>query len=405
MTSKKKQLIMLILIQKNSLDEKETCHFDKSLYPVDVESKHSTNIPELNINHVVNDNENVNFEGTIKYDKLMFCCSQFTSRLHLYDQDKCPLNANFLPQDIEMNNFSELPDFMKHPYNLRLIHRFVRQWNNLTETKQRFISKNKMIFSNPLMAYEEIRCDKSFSVQRHLSKETVAQTSLFNAQKTHGSVRLISNKKIADELTVDAFQQNDEKEKGFNITKGIVQALDSDGIPMCINCQKPFDNTLINEDTVKKPENAWNTRFCSYECMDIYLMKTKQGYCREKLFQIEHGICQLCGLDAESFFQKIKSQPDVRKRVKILQSSQFNQLTSKQKEAIIKNPSSGMFWQADHIKAVYEGGGQCDIDNFRTLCVLCHKKVTADQTKQRAIEKKETFAIGTQKITNFFKIS
>jgi len=35
-------------------------------------------------------------------------------------------------------------------------------------------------------------------------------------------------------------------------------------------------------------------------------------------------------------------------------------------------------WDADHIRPVAEGGGQCDLDNLRTLCLPCHREVTAD---------------------------
>lgn len=35
------------------------------------------------------------------------------------------------------------------------------------------------------------------------------------------------------------------------------------------------------------------------------------------------------------------------------------------------------FWDADHIVPVAEGGGQCDLSNMRTLCLLCHGKATA----------------------------
>ncbi len=34
-------------------------------------------------------------------------------------------------------------------------------------------------------------------------------------------------------------------------------------------------------------------------------------------------------------------------------------------------------WDADHIVPVIEGGGECDLDNLRTLCVHCHRVVTA----------------------------
>ena len=35
--------------------------------------------------------------------------------------------------------------------------------------------------------------------------------------------------------------------------------------------------------------------------------------------------------------------------------------------------------QADHMRAVYEGGGLCDLENLRTLCGACHLRVTAEQ--------------------------
>ncbi|MGI4756452.1 MAG: HNH endonuclease signature motif containing protein [Janthinobacterium lividum] len=34
-------------------------------------------------------------------------------------------------------------------------------------------------------------------------------------------------------------------------------------------------------------------------------------------------------------------------------------------------------WDADHIRPVVEGGGQCNLGNLRTLCVACHRKATA----------------------------
>jgi 5-methylcytosine-specific restriction enzyme A len=35
-------------------------------------------------------------------------------------------------------------------------------------------------------------------------------------------------------------------------------------------------------------------------------------------------------------------------------------------------------WDADHVVPVAEGGGQCDLDNLRTLCVACHREATAE---------------------------
>jgi 5-methylcytosine-specific restriction endonuclease McrA len=35
-------------------------------------------------------------------------------------------------------------------------------------------------------------------------------------------------------------------------------------------------------------------------------------------------------------------------------------------------------WAADHIVPVVEGGGECGLENMRTLCIWCHQKVTAE---------------------------
>jgi len=48
-------------------------------------------------------------------------------------------------------------------------------------------------------------------------------------------------------------------------------------------------------------------------------------------------------------------------------------------------------WEAHHHRPVVEGGGECDLDNYRTLCFVCHKKLSSEQTRcraqQRALER------------------
>ena len=44
-------------------------------------------------------------------------------------QDCEPLHVNFLPADVQMDNFSELPEVLLHPENFKLAKRFVREWN------------------------------------------------------------------------------------------------------------------------------------------------------------------------------------------------------------------------------------------------------------------------------------
>ena len=42
-------------------------------------------------------------------------------------------------------------------------------------------------------------------------------------------------------------------------------------------------------------------------------------------------------------------------------------------ERLARQALEGHAWQADHILPVYKGGGLCDLENMRTLCVPCHQ--------------------------------
>jgi hypothetical protein len=52
-------------------------------------------------------------------------------------------------------------------------------------------------------------------------------------------------------------------------------------------------------------------------------------------------------------------------------------------------------WDADHILPVTEGGGECDLDNIRTLCLRCHRVVTA-QLRERIRRAKVAAMFGAE---------
>ena len=61
------------------------------------------------------------------------------------------------------------------------------------------------------------------------------------------------------------------------------------------------------------------------------------------------------------------------------------------------------FWEADHIIPVSEGGGECGLDNYRTLCVMCHKKATEELNRRLKHRKLLQNAVGYGDISTFFR--
>lgn len=45
-------------------------------------------------------------------------------------------------------------------------------------------------------------------------------------------------------------------------------------------------------------------------------------------------------------------------------------------------------WEMDHIVPVVEGGHNCGLENYRTLCIPCHKRVSAELAARRARERR-----------------
>jgi 5-methylcytosine-specific restriction endonuclease McrA len=100
--------------------------------------------------------------------------------------------------------------------------------------------------------------------------------------------------------------------------------------------------------------------FCGQACVHEWRLRTDPGYLREQVFARDHGVCVLCGLNTEAL-RKEKRKLDFAAR------RQFEKDWGKRRQ----------LWDADHILPVSKGGGECGLDNLRTLCLRCHRLVTA----------------------------
>lgn len=149
--------------------------------------------------------------------------------------------------------------------------------------------------------------------------------------------------------------------------------------------------------------------WCSQKCVDAYLMVSSSDHIRKKVFERDKGICALCGCDSRKEYaawceQKAEITRLFRRLIgnyKCPMTGKWQYISEYGKEATAfkkylhekyapGNWTSGRrsAWDADHIIPVAEGGGECDLSNYRTLCHPCHKQVTADLAARLAAKRK-----------------
>lgn len=95
-----------------------------------------------------------------------------------------------------------------------------------------------------------------------------------------------------------------------------------DGQRVCRFCRKSIEH------------RHYLATFCGKDCVHEWKVRSSPSYARRCVFERDGGVCAGCGTPVEK-------------------------------------------WHADHIVPVAEGGGDCGLDNFRTLCVPCHNQETA----------------------------
>jgi 5-methylcytosine-specific restriction protein A len=106
--------------------------------------------------------------------------------------------------------------------------------------------------------------------------------------------------------------------------------------------------------------------FCSEHCVHQWRLRSDPGYLRDQVFLRDLGVCGLCGTDGVAAYAELKRSRG-KARGELLEVWGMRSVAARRS-----------LWDADHIRPVAEGGGECDLDNLRTLCLCCHREVTAD---------------------------
>lgn len=112
--------------------------------------------------------------------------------------------------------------------------------------------------------------------------------------------------------------------------------------------------------------------FCSAYCVHEWKLRTQPAYLREQVFLRDRGICAGCSVNTIEALRKLKRSRGHNRKVLMLHWG-------------LKTRIRRWLWEADHIIAVVEGGGECDLENIQTLCLRCHRMKTKQLREQRRL--------------------
>lgn len=136
--------------------------------------------------------------------------------------------------------------------------------------------------------------------------------------------------------------------------------------------------------------------FCSSGCLHLYKLRSSSSYVRRCLMTRDQGVCQMCHLDCEKLrrslnaqLRRVQGSVRVKQQYAAMMAEKLGRPCPKHlkvnRRGII---TSGSVFHADHILAVVEGGGNALLQNFRLLCVNCHREVTSQLMKGRKKQQK-----------------
>src|SRR4051794_35629222 len=85
-------------------------------------------------------------------------------------------------------------------------------------------------------------------------------------------------------------------------------------------------------------------------------LRSSASYLRECVLARDRGICAVCGIDTVALRRRVLRLPFGRRMIEM--------------RALRITKGRKSWWEADHIVPVVEGGDS-NLENIRTLCVLC----------------------------------
>ncbi|XP_024170416.1 DNA annealing helicase and endonuclease ZRANB3 isoform X3 [Rosa chinensis] len=315
--------------------------------------------------------------GTNQVDALRFEVSQYTGRIHLYscisgeDSRPRPLFENFRPEELESLSSSAAEStkgtvsnsFKDNPAYLHALLEFYKEWKKLRPIEQ------KKLIGKPLQLPLTVELCFLCEGTNH------DNTGLLKGRSKRRSTPF---DEISKPLPSNAVWKKVHLRSGYGKKeKQYTQGYTLTDEPLCKLCQTPCESP-----NAKEPE-YFEDLFCNLDCYGEYRIRTSNRSIRHELFQLERGVCANCQLDCHKLVEHIRPLSDVNRRQYIEKFAPRVARLKKLLERLVKDPTEGNAWHADHLVPVYLGGGECRLENMRTLCVACHSDVTRAQCAER----------------------
>ena len=130
----------------------------------------------------------------------------------------------------------------------------------------------------------------------------------------------------------------------------------------------PSGRTLCRWCSLEVPPGR--RTFCSAWCVHEWRLRTDPGYLRDQVFERDRGICSICRVDTRTAYFDLKRSRGPHRQKLLVRWG-------------LKRMNRRSLWDADHILPVVEGGGECDLGNLRTLCLICHRRQTLELRMRR----------------------
>lgn len=123
-------------------------------------------------------------------------------------------------------------------------------------------------------------------------------------------------------------------------------------------------------------------RWCGQRCVDAYMIRAWPTHARRKVYQRDHGRCTLCGLDTvalvHDILRTVRTEVPSYRTLRVKNMLRAHGMQTHWKRFLFRRPT---LFDVDHVIGVAQGGGECGLENLRTLCLRCHAQRTREQRR------------------------